>query len=213
MQEEEPILISALAQYGYCTRRCGLMHVEQLYEENPYTLMGIRSHSQVDVEDVVTVRGARIEKALPLWSDRLGLVGKADVVEFWPDGTIYPVEYKHGPRRHNLFDALQVCAQGMCLEEMFGRSVEKGAIYHISSRRRREVIFSEELRTKVLEAIADIRDMIRDGRVPPPVNDKRCPNCSLHDICMPEVLATARFAWHAKALYRLEEMEEEEDES
>lgn len=210
MEADEPIQISALAQYGYCERRCGLMHIELEYEENPFTLIGEQAHSQVDKDGVNVRADIRIERALPLWSERLGLVGKADLVEFWPDGTIYPVEYKRGPRRRSLFDAMQVCAQGMCLEEMFGCAVSKGAIYHISSRRRREILFDEKLREAVLEAIVKIKDMFRTGKMPPPVNDKRCKNCSLINICVPEVIATARFAWHARALYTIEEEREDE---
>ena len=127
-----------------------------------------------------------MERALPLWSTRLGLVGKADIVEFHGD-TPYPVEYKYGPRRASRHDNLQLCAQAMCLEEMLGQSVPKGAIFHYSSRRRREVIFNEKLRDLVERTVEEIRKTLEDILLPPPVNDKRCRNCSLQESCLPSV--------------------------
>jgi CRISPR-associated exonuclease Cas4 len=131
--------------------------------------------------------GVRVERGLPLWSKRLGLIGKADVVEFHGD-TPYPVEYKSGPKRRFENDDLQVCAQALCLEEMTGKEVPRGAIYHHSSRRRREVIFTPELRRRVEEAIVNIRQLLARGTLPPPVNDRRCERCSLIETCMPSVI-------------------------
>jgi CRISPR-associated exonuclease Cas4 len=110
-------------------------------------------------------------------------------VEFWPDGNIYPVEYKHGERKRRLNDDLQLAAQAMCLEEMFGKPVLNGAIYHHTSRRRREVAITPELRQQVEDTIAAIRAMLASGKLPPPVNDARCKECSLNDICQPQALA------------------------
>jgi CRISPR-associated exonuclease Cas4 len=120
-----------------------------------------------------------------VWSDRYGLIGKCDVVEFWPDGTIYPVEYKHGPRKQRINDDLQLVGQAMCLEEMLGRTIGSGAIYHASSHRRREVAITEELRHLVVESAQAIRSMLASGRLPPPPNDRRCDQCSLKAICDP----------------------------
>ncbi len=148
----------------------------------------------------------RIERALPLWSDRLGLTGKADIVEFHPDGRIYPVEYKHGRKRQRTHDDLQLAAQAMCIEEMTGKPVPRGAIYHASSRRRREVEVTPALRVKVEEAVAAIRAVLASGRLPPPVNDARCRECSLKDICQPEALADkARQAAVRAGLFSVEE--------
>ena len=124
-----------------------------------------------------------------MWSDALGLVGKCDAVEFRADGTVYPVEYKHGKKREKLHDDLQLVAQAVCLEEMTGKPVPRGAIYHHGSRRRREVVIGPELRRQTMEVAAAIRAMLASGQLPPPVNDKRCKECSLKEICQPEVLA------------------------
>lgn len=186
--ETEQIPISALNHYAYCPRRCALIHIEQTYDENIYTMRGHDLHERTDQpQESGLEEGTRVERALPLWSKRLGLIGKADVVEFNGD-TPYPVEYKSGPRRQFDNDDLQVCAQAMCLEEMTGKEVPRGAIYHHSSRRRREVVFTPDLRRYVEEAIAEIRQMLESGTLPPPVNDRRCEHCSLRESCMPSVI-------------------------
>lgn len=181
---DDPIFISALNHYSYCPRRCALIHVEQIFEENVYTLRGRSIHDRVDQPIGEFQEGVRIERALPLWSIRLGLIGKADVVEFH-GVTPLPVEYKSGRLREFENDDLQLCAQGLCLEEMTGKEVPLGAIYHHGSRRRREVIFDSTLREQVEKTVVEVRELLRRTVLPPPVNDNRCRHCSLQESCMP----------------------------
>lgn len=188
MEPADPIPLSALQHYSYCPRQCALIHVEQAFEENIHTMRGQAVHERVDEPGFEEKFGARVERALPVWSERLGLIGKCDVVEFLADGTPYPVEYKHGPKRAKLHDDIQLAAQALCLEEMTGKSVCKGAIYHHSSRRRREVAITSELRQKVEDTVAAVRAILTSGRLPSPVNDVRCRECSLKDICQPEAM-------------------------
>ncbi|NEX20651.1 CRISPR-associated protein Cas4 [Thiorhodococcus mannitoliphagus] len=186
----EAINLSALNQYAYCPRRCGLIYLEGEFDQNVHTARGNAEHERVDCAAHLAGKdGARLDYALPVWSQAAGLIGKCDVVEHWPDGTLFPVEYKHGPRRKWLNDDLQLTAQAICLEEMFGRPVPAGAIYHASSRRRREVTFTPELRALVAQTAEAIRAMLTSGRLPPPVNDQRCRECSLKDLCQPEAIA------------------------
>ncbi|MFZ1766105.1 MAG: CRISPR-associated protein Cas4 [Candidatus Nitrotoga sp.] len=190
MGNGEPINVSALNQYTYCPRRCGLIYLENEFSDNIHTSRGNAEHERVDQIGYVTTReGARTEYALPIWSERLGLIGKCDVVEFWTDGNIYPVEYKHGARKKRLNDDLQLVAQALCLEEMIGKVITHGAIYHHTSRRRREIAITPELRQQVEDTVAAIRAMMDSGKLPPPVNDARCKECSLKEICQPQVLA------------------------
>ena len=190
MGNDEPINVSALNQYTYCPRRCGLIYLENEFSDNIHTSRGNAEHERVDQIGYVTTReGARTEYALPIWSERLGLIGKCDVVEFWTDGNIYPVEYKHGARKKRLNDDLQLVAQALCLEEMIGKVITHGAIYHHTSRRRREIAITPELRQQVEDTVAAIRAMMDSGKLPPPVNDARCKECSLKEICQPQVLA------------------------
>lgn len=192
MTETDPIAISALQHWAYCPRQCGLIHLEQAFEDNIHTARGQAVHHLVDEPGYAMQTGVKVERALPLWSDRLGLIGKADLVEFHPDGSIYPVEFKHGRKRQKIHDDIQLAAQAMCLEDMLGRPVPQGAIYHASSRRRREVAITPELRTQVEVTANAIRAMLASGVLPGPVNDARCRECSLKDICQPEALAATR---------------------
>ena len=178
------VMISALEHYSYCPRQCALIHLEQTFDENIYTLQGHMLHERAD-EEASELRGdVRIERAVPLWSRRLGLVGRADVVEF--HGQVpFPVEYKVGPRRKWGHDDLQLCAQALCLEEMTGQMVPRGAIYHHGSRRRREVAIDEPLRQRVVEAVADIRQMLTASNA-----TSGCQRCSLPSLLTQRFVST-----------------------
>jgi len=187
--DDDIVPISALNHFTYCPRRCALIHMEQTFVENVHTLRGQALHENADEEASSSEEDIRVERALPLYSDKLGLVGKADVVEFRADGTTYPVEYKQGKKKQHENDDLQLAAQAMCLEEMTGKPVRFGAIYHYTSRRRREVEITDSLRQQVVDTVAAIRALLNSKILPPPVNDHRCPQCSLLEICQPQALS------------------------
>lgn len=202
----DPIPISALQHWMYCPRQCALIHVEQVFADNVFTARGNAVHKLVDEPGHELKKGVKVERSLPLWSDRIGLIGKADLVEFHPDGSVFPVEFKHGPKRKvaplslgeglgvraHLHDDIQLAAQAMCLEEMLGKPVAQGAIYHASSRRRRDVDIDADLRALVERTTEAVRANIQNGTLPAPVNDERCEHCSLKDICQPDVLDDKR---------------------
>lgn len=201
------IPVSALNQYAYCPRRCYLIHAEGEFANNVHTLRGTHEHERVDKLRHEVSAGVRVEYSLPVWSRRLGLSGKCDAVEFHPDGSVYPVEYKHGKRRRWINDDLQLAAQVACLEETLGRPVLKGAIYHQQSRRRREVVVDDALRQAVETAAREVRQLLTGKKSPPPVDDvQRCPECSLHDICQPELAhAAGRLATLRAGLFEPED--------
>lgn len=186
---DDAIPLSALNHWTYCPRRCCLIHLEGEFTDNIHTARGVAEHGRVDVIHPETVGDRKIETALPVWCERLGLVGKCDVVEFLADGTPYPVEYKHGARKKWVNDDIQLAAQALCLEEMTGQAVPLGAIYHATSRRRREVAITPELRQAVETCVAEVRAALSAPTLPPPVNDQRCRGCSLIDLCQPAPLA------------------------
>lgn len=188
--EEELLIIqiSAIEHWAYCPRQCALIHIDQIFTENVFTIRGRLAHEKVDEPQAGWRPGVRIEHALPLWSDSLGLSGKADSVEFHDDGTVHPVERKLGKKRKRRPDDLQLCAQALCLEEMLQVNIEKGAIYSHKSKRRREVDFTQDLRSETVHAIEATRELIRCGKLPEPVNDKRCNDCSLREVCYPDVV-------------------------
>ena len=193
MTDADPIPLSALQHWCYCPRQCALIHIEQAFEENLYTLRGQALHQRVDESEVEVRAGMRVVRALPVWSERLQLIGKADVVEFLPDGTPYPVEYKHGNRnkakRVAACDDIQLGAQALCLEEMTGHPVPEGALFYAGSKRRRIVPMTAMLRAAVEEAAASVRALLAGRNMPPPVNDERCRACSLVHLCQPEALS------------------------
>jgi CRISPR-associated exonuclease Cas4 len=189
----DPIPLSALQHWCYCPRQCALIHIEQVFEDNLYTQRGQALHKRVDDPGFDVHDGLRVERALPLFCDSLGLVGKADVVEFLSDGKPYPVEYKHGSRHKRAdiaaCDDVQLAAQALCLEEMFGRPVPEGALYYASSRRRRIVAVDAALRAKTETAVNEVRRLLSTGTLPTPLNDDHCHACSLRDLCQPEAIA------------------------
>jgi CRISPR-associated exonuclease Cas4 len=198
--ENDEVLISAIEHYSYCPRQCALIHVEQTYDENVYTIRGSLAHERVDDGDSAPQRGMPTLRAIPLWSERYGLRGKADVVE-WHGGVPYPVEHKVG-RRHGRHADLQLCAQALCLEEMLSVGVPLGAISYGATRRRHEVVFNAELREQTVAAIRAVRAIVRGQVLPPAPNDARCPNCSLIHACLPGTVAEqARLRSYQQSLF------------
>lgn len=203
----EQVMISALEHYSYCPRQCALIHIEQVFDENIYTLKGHIAHERVDQTITRNEEDMRIERALPLWSRRLGLVGRADVVEF--HGNVpYPVEYKLGRRREWQYEAIQVCAQALCLEEMLGLVVPLGAIYYCGSRIRREISLDTHLRKTVEEVTRAVRVILKNRAMPPAVADQRCEKCSLIETCLPNVVVKpGRLQYYRSNLFKIDEEE------
>ena len=191
IDEDEWIPISALEHWSYCPRQYALIHLEGTYDENAYTMRGRYNHERVHTEGTLVVGADLVERSLPLFSRRLGLTGKADVVEDH-SGVPYPIEYKSGADVGARHADIQVCAQAICLEEMTGVSVPRGAVYHCATRRRREVVFDDVLRGMVEQAAEALRTCDFRGPLPPPAADARCRACSLVDACLPYVAKRAR---------------------
>ncbi|UCZ57494.1 CRISPR-associated protein Cas4 [Desulfurispirillum indicum] len=186
---EVSVHLSAINQYNYCPRRAAIIIQECEFADNLHTLKGNLVHENVDTAHAPVIEGVRIEYALPVWSERLGLSGRCDAVEFHPDGIIYPVEHKKGQRRKWINDDLQVAAQAMCLEEMLSITIQEGAVFHYDSRRRRPVKITQELRAQVESIASELHRMKLDSVMPKPLNNHRCPQCSVLDICLPEVIS------------------------
>ncbi len=205
MFEVGKVPLSALQHWQYCPRQCGLIHLEQVFDENVHTLRGQAVHAKADQPGVGTSKGVRAERALPLWHDALGLIGKSDVVEFLAGGVPYPVEYKHGSRNKAAdiaaCDDIQLAAQAMCLEAMTGKAVNEGALYYATSKRRRVVPITNQLRADVKQTADAIRQMLNSGKLPPPLAaeqaSKRCKACSLQERCQPQATHSGLSAAHA----------------
>ena len=215
--ESDLLPISALQHWLFCPRQCGLIHLEQIWEENRLTTEGRQMHQRVHEADNEKRPGLRIVRGLRIHSYRLGLIGQTDVVEFHQADTgiklpgttgfwrPFPVEYKRGRRRKWDNDDVQLCAQALCLEEMLGVNVPRGAIFHVKSKRRREVAFTPELRAKTEQTARRLHELIAAGKTPPPVLRPRCRGCSLRELCLPELLPDrARLRAYHEELYRIE---------
>jgi CRISPR-associated exonuclease Cas4 len=193
----DPLALSLLNDYLYCPRRAALKAIEGHREENEHTIRGDIAHEHADLPGYEVAKGVTVLRALPVWSERLGLSGKCDIVEAGLDANpkseirnpkwLRPVEYKQGKRRQFENDDAQLCAQALCLEEMFGIVVDSGAVFHAASKRRREVEFTAELRQLTENAVAELHRMIEQGQVPPAVFKPACEECSLFEICLPKV--------------------------
>lgn len=191
---EDYLPVSALNQWSYCPRRCGLIHLEGDFENNQHTLAGVSEHQRVDAVGHALREGVRIELALPVWSHQLRLTGRCDVVEFYQDGQVRPVEYKLGKRKPWKNDDLQVAAQALCLEEMLEIKITDCAIFHKKSQRLRKVPLTTTLRLETIDAIDCIRSMLeRQRELPAPTELRhRCGECSLQTICEPDLWRAAR---------------------
>src|SRR5262249_25168143 len=199
--EDDFLPLSALNDLLFCPRRCALHRLEGLWVENVRTAEGSRAHRRAHGggQDALEAAG-QVVRSLWLRSTRLRLVGVADVVEFHPQP--YPVEYKLKRRRRWDNDDVQLCAQALCLEEMLGTPVPAGAIFHVRSRRRREVAFDAALRQTTEDAVARLPALVRSGATPPPVLHPKCRQCSLHHLCLPELITDqARYRRAARDLF------------
>lgn len=183
MTTEPTVAISAIEHFAYCPRQCALIHCDGVWSDNAHTVRGVRAHRRVDSGGHRSERGKQVLRAIPLWSESLGLTGRADVVELMDDD-VHPVEYKSGTR-HGLAADLQLCAQGMCLEEMLDVHVSCGSVWYGGPRRRVEVPFTTALRDQVKHAVEAIREQLVTGKLPDAVDDERCVECQLFHYCLP----------------------------
>ena len=181
--------ISAIEHYEYCPRQCALIHVDGIWADNPHTVKGTRAHRRTDDSSQSRIeRGKQVLRAVPLWSERHGLSGRADVIEIDEDASVRPVEHKSGVR-HGITADLQVCAQAICLEEMLDTSIPEAVIWYGGPRRRFIVALTPALRERTLQAAERIREQLRTGLLPEAPNDARCSQCQLRHHCLPEVSA------------------------
>ncbi|MBI5056120.1 MAG: CRISPR-associated protein Cas4 [Nitrospirae bacterium] len=189
--EEDLIQLSALQHLVFCERQCALIHIEQLWSENVLTAEGKIMHEKVDTANRESRGKIRIEYGVPMRSLRLGLIGKADVVEFHKrdDRTWrpFPVEYKRGKPKLDDCDKIQLCAQAICLEEMMDVEIPEGALFYGQTRHRYDVKFDSTLRKETEDAAMRLHEFIASGITPSPVYSAKCRKCSLVELCLPKV--------------------------
>jgi len=199
--EDDLLPLSGLQHLTFCERQWGLIHIEQIWEENRLTAEGRVLHERAHQPGAENRPNIRTSRGLRLHSLRLGLVGQADIVEFHrsAEGVVlpevegswrpFPVEYKRGKPKRDAYDEVQLCAQALCLEEMFSCDVSEGALYYGDPRRRSQVIFNGKLRART-EAIASrMHELYAVGTTPLAAYEPKCDSCSLLARCLPRLLA------------------------
>lgn len=203
MDDWEPIPLSQLSHAGFCLRRAALLTNERVWSENADTASGRSEHERVHTQRVERRGDSAKLYEFPVFSKTLGIAGKCDCIEAEssPEGCLipaldfpvrlYPVEYKHGVLRSEREYEMQLCAQAMCLEEMFHTQIPEGAIYYITSHRRYPVPLTEELRSLVKETIGKIESFRRSFTIPPAEYGAKCRACSLREHCQPDVQQSA----------------------
>jgi CRISPR-associated exonuclease Cas4 len=182
----EALPLSLLNDYLYCPRRAALKVVEGWRSANQHTARGDIAHEHADLRGYEVVQGVKLLRALPVFSDRLGLSGKCDIVEQRPDQSLFPVEFKVGKRRQWENDDAQLCAQALCLEEMFHIAIPRGAVFHADSKRRREIEFTPALRSLTEKTVAELHGLLESTAIPRAEFREACEECSLYEICLPK---------------------------
>jgi CRISPR-associated exonuclease Cas4 len=200
MEEMESVPISALQHFMYCPRQCALIHVERAWAENFFTASGKTMHERAHEGPDESRPGVRITRALPVRSVRLEIHGVCDVVEFYADGRVVPVEYKRGTPKAHRADEVQLCAQALCLEEALSVKISRGFLFYGTTRRRCDVEFDEALRKVTVSAINGARRLLAENLVPPAEYERRkCGSCSLNEICQPQTTVSVSH-WYASRL-------------
>ena len=203
--EEDWLQLSGLQHFAFCRRQWALIHIENQWADNFRTVDGSLMHEKAHDQSFRESRGnVLIVRGLAVHSAQLGVSGQCDVVEFHrdPDGITlrnregvwrpYPVEYKRGRPKDGQADELQLCAQAMCLEEMLCCAVPEGALYYGETRHRFAVQFTQDLRSRVRDSLAEMHELYQRQYTPKVKPSKGCNACSLKDMCVPKLLRTKK---------------------
>ena len=198
--EEDYLMLSGIQHFAFCRRQWAMIHIEQQWAENYRTTAGELMHKKAHEEGSFEKRGnLLIVRGLRISSHKLGVSGQCDVVEFHQNETgvelfgydgkwnPVPVEYKHGAPKENMADELQLCAQAICLEEMFQTRIPDGYLYYGENRRRNYVEFTDNLREEVAKMTKEMHELFRRGYTPNVKPAKQCKACSLENLCVPKL--------------------------
>lgn len=215
---QETILLSALQHYLFCPRQCGLIHIEQVWEENNLTIIGNQMHEKVHADKPEKRKDLIKSHGLYISSEKYGLSGQCDLVEFYKIENInngvklpnhsdywrpFPVEYKKGKPKKDNCDKVQLCAQALCIEEMLHCNIEDGALYYGTQHHRISVDFNAELREETISVINSVHQLFRNGNTPKPEYSSKCRSCSLLDRCQPKQFEYSRKSIYIKSIFEV----------
>lgn len=210
--EEDFLQLSGLQHFAFCRRQWALIHIENQWAENERTVDGVLMHEKAHDREFEESRGDRlIKRGVSVYCAELGISGQCDVLEYYQSDTgiplngkeglwqPYPVEYKRGSPKENSADALQLCAQAMCLETMLCCDIPEGALYYGETRRREYVRLDQELRDQVREMLIQMHSLYKRGYTPKVKPTKSCNACSLRELCLPKLLKSRSVSAYLKA--------------
>jgi CRISPR-associated exonuclease Cas4 len=205
MDTLETIFLSRLQHYLFCPRQFALIELEDIWVENILTAQGQVLHQRVNQQEQQQRGSICTVRALPLASKQYGIEGIADVVELQrqPDGSElpYPIEYKRGKPKNHRADEVQLCAQALCLEDMYQCHIAEGALFYGETRRRHPVVFDAELRQLTLDTIDACRQLVHSGQTPAAIYEtQKCNACSLQQECHPQDFNKTASTWLARQL-------------
>lgn len=201
--EDDMLMLSGIQHYVFCPRQWALIHLDQQWAENRLTAEGRIMHDHVDDPFYRQKCGPYISlRAVQIASQELGLYGITDVVELHPSQTqenailhpnypgywtLFPVEYKHGKPKPDERDTVQLMAQAMCLEEQYGIRISAGALFYGETNHRETIVFDDKLRQVTIEAAQSMHLIYETGLLPKAEKKSHCQNCSLKDLCLPNI--------------------------
>lgn len=211
---EDYLMISGIQHFIFCRRQWALIHIEQQWGENYFTIDGQIKHEKVDSSVEELKKDVRIFRSIPIVSHKLKMYGKCDVVELKPDEDgfyfskynkkykAFPVEYKRGKPKTDESDIMQLLAQAMCLEEMLGLDIEEGACFYFETRRRLPVVFTPALRGKLTRIVEEMNNYYSRKYTPRVKKTAKCKSCSLKNLCLPELEGTIPVAEYMEKRFR-----------
>ena len=194
------LMISGIQHYVFCPRQWALIHIEQAWADNVLTVEGDHLHRKVDDPYIREKRGDTLYvRAMRIHSTTLPIHGVCDMVEFTradqgvslhgEEGQyeVMPIEYKKGKPKTHEADILQLVAQVICLEEMLQTTIDEAALYYHEVRRRQGIPITEALRNKLTGMVHQMSTYYERRHTPRVKTGKHCKQCSLKDICLPEL--------------------------
>lgn len=200
LNEEDYLLISGIQHFVFCRRQWALIHIEQLWSENFFTIDGQIKHNKVDNGNIFESKNnIKVIRSMPIVSHELKIQGKCDVVELQPNENgfyfskyrekynVFPIEYKRGKPKMDESDIMQLLAQAICLEEMLGLRIDEGACFYFETRRREQIRFTNDLRKKLIDIVSEMNNYYDRRYTPKVKKTKKCRSCSLKDLCLPEL--------------------------
>ena len=211
-REDDYLMLSGIQHFAFCRRQWALIHIEQQWQENEYTVAGELLHKNAhDPFFNEKRKDVKVSRSMPVFSRTMGISGECDIVEFRKsdDGIsihghrglykVYPIEYKKGSPKDTEVDILQLTAQAMCLESMLCCDIPEGALYYGEIRRRERVSFTPELRAGVRELLAEMHELYRRGYTPKVKPTKSCNACSLKELCLPKLMKSRAVSAYLRA--------------